>query len=110
MEHDEIALRLGEIAGKLTLIADQQAAQNMRLHEISGHQTAMLVRLGKIEERGTATEARLERVEKDVSTLKGEVGVIKVESAKRSALVGVVCGTGVSLVAEGLRQFLRLKS
>ena len=109
MERDEIAHKLGEIAGRLTLISEQQTAQTARLHEISGHQTAMLVRLGKIEERGSAADARLSKVESDVSGLRGEVSAIKVESAKRSALIGLISGTGISIVAEGLRQFLRLK-
>jgi hypothetical protein len=110
MEHDEIAHKLGEIAGRLLFITEQQLAQTARLHEISGHQTAMLVRLGKIEERGMAGEARLDKVESDLVGLRSDVAEIKVESARRSAVVGLISGTGISLIAEALRQFVRLKS
>lgn len=102
MQNDDFALRLGEIAGTLKHVAAQQATLLAKQDAFDERQSTMLAKLTAVETTQAAHETRLAATESRVSRLQQA-------STRNSVITGMFAGTGVTLIAEGLRQWLRAK-
>ncbi|MCC6195704.1 MAG: hypothetical protein IT518_14670 [Burkholderiales bacterium] len=103
MHQDQILLELGKIAGKLGEVANTQGLMMQQLNVVGDGQARIIGEIGEL--RGTQVEhgRRLQKNEADISGL-------KTQSTRNATLIGALAGTGVTIIAEGIRQFLRMKS
>lgn len=103
MEKDEIAMKLGEIAGTLQQVVQSQAVLMSKQDNFALQQSALLGRVSAAETTVHAHETRLASSETKISKLQQD-------NARNGAISGMVAGTGVTLLAEAIRQFLRIKT
>ena len=103
MQSDEIAMKLGEIAGTLQQVVASQAVMMTKQDNFALQQAALLSEVATVKTTSTAHEARLSSVETKVAKLQDN-------NVRTSTITGMLAGTGVTLIAEGIRQFLRVKT
>lgn len=103
MQRDEIAMKLGEIAGTLQQVVAGQSVLMTKQDNYAVQQAALLSEVAAVKSTVGSHDARLGTVEATVSKL-------QLDSARHTTIIGALAATGVTLIAEGIRQFLRLKS
>lgn len=99
LEKNEMLL-LGRMDGKLDAIANHLDRQDKRLAEIDHKVDAGLQRLDeKIEKNHSATRTQIAELDKRLRDVEKKTAVV-------GAVGGTAAGIGVTLIVEGIRQWL----